>query len=122
MTFASIAFGLIFSRNASLEPADSLVVGDEIIRALRGRTVHAVGGTDDQATRVAELRLVHRRVPADGGQAFVLLRQRHAAVLRPQRHRRVIRLSGERRQSDAVARVIETAQTFERNMTGESVQ
>lgn len=110
----TVAFGFAFSRNASLEPADGFVVGDEKIRALRGRTVHAVGGTDDQAARVAELGLVHRRVPADGGQAFVLLCQRHTAVLRPQRHRRVIRLSGECRQRDAVARVVEAAQTFER--------
>lgn len=116
---ASIVFGS-GDRNPILEPANSFVIGDEIIRALR-RIVHVVGGTDNQATRVAELRFVrHRRVPADGSQALVLPCQCHTTVLRPQRHRRIIRLSGERCQR-SVARVIEAAQTFE-SMIGDSVR
>ncbi|KAL0114478.1 hypothetical protein PUN28_011619 [Cardiocondyla obscurior] len=106
------------TRNPVLEPADSFIIGDEIIGALRGRTVHAESGADNQAARVAELRFVHRRVPADGGQTFVLPRQCHA--LRPQRHRRIIRLPGKRRQR-SVACIIEAAQTFE-SMIGEGVQ
>lgn len=106
-----------------LEPADGLVIGDEVVGALRGRVVvHAVrGAAHHHAARVPELALVrHRRVPADGGQSLVLLRQGHAAVLRPQRHRGVRRLPGERRQR-SVTCVIEAAQTFE-SMIGESVQ
>lgn len=118
--FASVVFGS-GDRNLTLEPADSFVIGDEIIRALRGRIVHVVGRADNQATRVVKLRFVrHRRVPADGSQALVLPCQCHTTVLRPQRHRRIIRLSGERCQR-SVARVIEAAQTFE-NMIGDNVR
>lgn len=57
VTVASSALGLDDARATSamiLEPADGLIVGDEVVGTFRGRIVHAVSGTaNDQAARVA---------------------------------------------------------------------
>lgn len=107
---------------SALEPANSFIIGDEIIGALSGWIVHAISrAADNHAIRVTEFGFIrHRWMPADGGQSLVLLRQCHTAILWSQWHRRIIGLSGERRQR-SVACVIETAQTFESKI-GENVR
>lgn len=59
-----------------LEPADSFVVGDEVVGTFRGRIIHAISRTtNDQAARIAEFSFVcHRRMPTDSSQSLVLLR------------------------------------------------
>lgn len=64
MEFENFALGTpkILRYVLALEPADSFVIGDEVVGALSGRIVHAEGGTaDDHAARVAEFGFIRHR-------------------------------------------------------------
>lgn len=64
MEFENFALGMkrILRYVPALEPADSFVIGDEVVGALSGRAVHAVSGTaDDHAARVAEFGFIRHR-------------------------------------------------------------
>lgn len=100
--------------SAASEPADRLVVGDEVVGALGGRAVHAVRGAADDQPRCTAAELFLRgdgTVAGDRRRPSILLRQGHPAVLGAQGHRGVGRLPGQSRQRP-VPGVVEAAQTF----------